>query len=141
MVRINLIHPRHLTDQHLIAEYNEILMLLSYVKRYPSKDRVERFTLGKGHMRFFKDKLLYIKKRHDALREEMLARGYRANKVVDLSIYPKELINDWEPTNDDLAVIKERITEKIRKKRWYYTYWRKRIDYESYLNMLINAQA
>jgi len=97
--------------------------------------------LGKGHMKFFKDKLIYIKKGNDAIREEMLARGYRVNKVVDLSIYPKELMNDWRPTNDYLAVIKERIAEKIRKRRGYYTYWRKRIDYESYLSMLINAEA
>jgi len=97
--------------------------------------------LGKGHIKFFKDKLIYIKKGNDAIREEMLARGYRVNKVVDLSIYPKELMNDWRPTNDDLAVIKERIAEKIRKSRGYYTYWRKRIDYESYLSMLINAEA
>jgi len=32
MVKINLIHPRYLTDQHLIAEYNEILMLLAYLR-------------------------------------------------------------------------------------------------------------
>ncbi|MBS3094344.1 hypothetical protein J4474_01630 [Candidatus Pacearchaeota archaeon] len=27
MVRINIIHPENLTDQHLVAEYLEILML------------------------------------------------------------------------------------------------------------------
>ena len=104
MVRINLIHPRYLTDQHPIAEYNEILMLLAYVRRYPKNDgvREERFKLGEGHMKFFKDKLLYIKRRHDAIREEMLARGYRASKSVDLSIYPKELLNDWSPSDNDL---------------------------------------
>ena len=35
MVRINLIHPKKLADQHLIAEYNEILMLLGHVKKFP----------------------------------------------------------------------------------------------------------
>ncbi len=142
MVRINLIHPMYLTDQHLIAEYNEILMLLAYVRMYPKKDgiRDERFTLGKGHMKFFKDKLLYIKRRHDAIREEMLARGYRASKSVDLSMYPKELLNDWSPSDNDLSIIKQRIVEKISKKRSYYTYHRRGID-ERYLDMLIHAQA
>jgi deoxyribonuclease (pyrimidine dimer) len=142
MVRINIIHPRYLTDQHLIAEYNEILMLLAYVRRYPKKDcmGVERFTLGKGHMKFFKDKLLYIKRRHDAIREEMSARGYRASKLVDISMYPRELLNDWSPSDEDLSIIKQRIIEKISKKRSYYTYHRKVID-ELYMDMLIHAKA
>jgi len=142
MVRINLIHPRYLTDQHLIAEYNEILMFLAYVQRHPNNNyKVKRFVLGKGHMRFFKDKLFYIKRRHDAIRGEMLARGYKASKIIDLSIYPKELINDWNPTSEDLVIIKHRIVEKIEKKSWYYTYRREKINYQRYFNILINAEA
>ena len=58
MVRINLINPRYLADQHLIAEYDEILMLLGYVKRYPKIDDIPtNYCLGKGHIRFFKDKI------------------------------------------------------------------------------------
>jgi hypothetical protein len=34
MVRVNLISPSKLADQHLIAEYDEILMLLGYVHRF-----------------------------------------------------------------------------------------------------------
>lgn len=139
MVRVNLVHPRYLTDQHLIAEYNEILMLMAYVRRYPSIDAIHRFTLGKGHMRFFKDKLLYLKRRHDALREEMHVRGYRAEKVIYLDIYPRELINDWIPGEDDLNIVKARIAEKVKRKPWYYTYYRKRIDCYEYIDMLSKA--
>lgn len=32
MARVNLIHLKKLADQHLIAEYSEILMLLVYEK-------------------------------------------------------------------------------------------------------------
>ena len=35
MVRINLINPKSLADQHLIAEYNEILMLLGHIDKFP----------------------------------------------------------------------------------------------------------
>ena len=63
MVRINLINPKKLTDQHLIAEYNEILMLLGYVKKYPKLEKIpSKYNLGKGHMLFFKNKLKYLKK-------------------------------------------------------------------------------
>ena len=82
MVRVNLIHPKSLADQHLIAEYDEILMLLGYVRRYPKKENIpEKYTLGKGHIKFFKDKLLYLKKRHELIKEEMKNN----NKIKKLS--------------------------------------------------------
>jgi hypothetical protein len=36
-MRINLINPRYLTDQHLIAEYREILMATKLLDRYYSR--------------------------------------------------------------------------------------------------------
>ncbi|MBT3297743.1 hypothetical protein HN385_02370 [archaeon] len=46
MVRINLIQPKYLADQHLIAEYNEILMLLKHVKKHPKiKNQPENYSL------------------------------------------------------------------------------------------------
>jgi deoxyribonuclease (pyrimidine dimer) len=74
MVRINIINPQNLADQHLIAEYDEMLMLLGYIKRYPEVKEGEipkEYCLGTGHMRFFKDKLLYIKNRHELIKKEM----------------------------------------------------------------------
>ena len=72
MVRVNLIPPRKLADQHLIAEYNEILMLLGYVRKYPMTEEIPKnYCLGKGHIKFFKNKLLYLKKRHENLKNEM----------------------------------------------------------------------
>jgi len=72
MVRVNLINPGCLADQHLIAEYAEILMLVGYIKKHPEKDNIPaRYTLKTGHMRFFKDKALYLKKRHEQLIKEM----------------------------------------------------------------------
>ncbi len=141
MVRVNLVHPRYLTDQHLIAEYDELLMLIAYIRRYPNADSINTFRLGKGHMRFFKDKLLYLKRRHDALREEMITRGYKAEKVIDLSIYPKELINDWIPREEDMLIVKARIAERVGRKPWYYTYYRRSIDYAEYIKMLNDAPA
>ena len=74
MVRINLIKPRFLSDQHLIAEYDEILMLIAYIKKY-SKTNLDKipnnYSLGKGHILFFKNKVLYLKNRHEKLKKEM----------------------------------------------------------------------
>lgn len=50
MVRVNLIDPKFLSDQHIIAEYDEILMLISYIRRSKIRDDIpKRYCLGKGH--------------------------------------------------------------------------------------------
>lgn len=143
MVRVNLINPKYLTDQHLIAEYNEIFMLLAYIKKHPKldEDQPKEFVLGKGHMKFFKDKLFYLKKRHDMLREEMKKRGFRATKIVKIENFPDKLKREWKPKEKDLEIIKKRIREKIRKKPDHYTYRRQKIREEEYLELLSLAPA
>ncbi|MEM3154965.1 MAG: pyrimidine dimer DNA glycosylase/endonuclease V [Candidatus Woesearchaeota archaeon] len=124
MVRINILPPKQLTDQHLIAEYNEILMLLGHTKKYPNiKTMPSDYCLGKGHITFFKNKLLYIKKRHEKLKKEMRKRGYTTNKTIDLSGFKKELINDWKPKDCDKKLIRKRIIHKLMEKPNYYTYY------------------
>jgi deoxyribonuclease (pyrimidine dimer) len=124
MVRINLITPVNLADQHLIAEYDEILMLLGYVKKYPKKENIpENYCLGKGHIRFFKNKLLYLKKRHELIKKEMRKRGFKTNITIELKKFDASLINDWVPEKKDFDIIKKRIIEKIKLKPDYYKYY------------------
>gem|GEM_PF-6983141 len=40
LVRVNLLPPRVLADQHLVAEYREIFMLLGHVRKYPAVNNV-----------------------------------------------------------------------------------------------------
>lgn len=143
MVRINLIHPKKLADQHLIAEYNEILMLLGYIERYPiikmikGKSEIpEEYTLNKGHILFFKDKLLYLKKRHTNIKNEMKKRGFKTNITIDLKKYPKNLHNDWRPKEKDFLIIRERIIWKINKKPNYYKYYRDYKPKEFFIRLL-----
>ena len=117
MVRINIINPKFLTDQHLIAEYNEMLMLVGYVKKYPCiKDIPERYVLGKGHMKFFKNKLLYIKKRHENIKKEMRKRNFKAEKTIYIEKFPKKLKNDFKPSEKDKKITNKRLMEKIESK-------------------------
>ncbi|MBL7051445.1 hypothetical protein ISS04_04795 [Candidatus Woesearchaeota archaeon] len=96
MVRINLIDPVNLADQHLIAEYNEILMLIGHVNKYPEiKEQPSEYCLGKGHINFFKDKLKYLKDRHELIKKEMRGRGFKTSKVIRLSAYSKKYRKDW----------------------------------------------
>lgn len=124
MVRVNLIEPNKLADQHLIAEYNEILMLLGYVKRNPAVVSIPEFyVLGPGHIRFFKNKLLYLKNRHESIKQEMIKRRFTPTKSIDLSIFDKVLIHDWKPREKDYTLIKARLREKLRKKPTWYRYY------------------
>lgn len=125
MVRINLVNPKNLADQHLIAEYNEILMLLGYVKKYSKikNDEIPKdYCLGKGHIKFFKNKLLYLKKRHELIKKEMQNRGFKTNHSINLQSFKKELIHDWKPNKQDKEIIKNRIIQKLKKKPKYYKY-------------------
>ena len=123
MVRINIINPNSLADQHLIAEYNEILMLLGHVDKFPIiKEQPEKYCLGKGHITFFKDKIKYLKERHELIKKEMKKRGFKILKIINLNKYTKEYRKNWKPKTKDKEIIKKRLIEKINLKPDYYRY-------------------
>jgi deoxyribonuclease (pyrimidine dimer) len=122
MVRINFISPKLLSDQHLIAEYNEILMLLGYIKKYPSLENIPKeYCLGKGHIRFFKNKLCYLKSRHESIKAEMRSRGFSPKKSLTISAFGKLYLNDWKPRKKDIMIIKNRLASKIKPDFRYYS--------------------
>ena len=64
MTRINIgIPPKQLTNKHLIAEHREIKRIPNVISKgkYNLKSIPPEFTLGKGHVSFFYDKLQYLK--------------------------------------------------------------------------------
>jgi len=126
MVRINLISPRKLSDQHLIAEYNEILMLVGHVKKFPEINEMpDKYSLGKGHITFFKNKLKYLKERHELIKKEMKRRGFVYRRKINLGNFKKELRNNWRPSKKDKGIIKKRLIQKINMKPNYYRYYKR----------------
>lgn len=119
MVRINLVSPRELTDQHLCAENVELKMWLrAYCNGRFKSDVPSKFVMGAGHQLFFKDKVEYIVWRRARVQQEMLKRGFTVNDAcVD--------INDprWKPTDEDINLIRERLKEKIAMKPDWYRYY------------------
>jgi deoxyribonuclease (pyrimidine dimer) len=120
-----------LADQHLRAEWVEFLMLPAFMKRslkskagFSTTDSI-KYTLNTGHAKFFYNKLNYVLKRYKEIELEMLKRGYQANPTLDLSIFDKNLFNDWTPNEQDMLVNIERIKLRISKKPDWYTYYRK----------------
>jgi len=132
MTRINLVNPRELSDQHLVAEYREIFMVGSSLQRsiksknwLKTKNNIpDEFTLNKGHVTFFYNKGMYLDKRYSLLVKEMKRRGMNPDpkRKFKKSQWPKNLYNDWKPKNKDLEIIRKRIEEKINLKPDWYRY-------------------
>ena len=130
MTRINLVKPSELSDQHLIAEYREIFMIGSALQRSMKSvnwiktinNLPPKFTLDKGHVKFFYDKGKYLEERYLDLIHEMKLRGMNPDpeRRFKREQWPDELYNDWQPNEEDIAVIRCRINQKIMQKpEWY----------------------
>lgn len=141
MTRINAGMPvKWLTDKHLIAEHREIKRIPNAVKNRKVRWDLpipDKFTLGKGHVRFFYNKIRYLERRYKRLHAECIKRGF---KVQDYSsafnLYQPdswfleqygqwshknkndsyELIQrayqDWVPTPEATELIRQRIKER-----------------------------
>ena len=130
MTRINIVPLQELADQHLVAEYREMFMVGSALQRtLASKNRdkslssiPEKFTLNTGHVKFFYNKGEYLHKRYDAIVEEMKRRGMNPDpeRKFKREQWPDELYNDWDPDEQELAIVRQRIQERIEAKPdWY----------------------
>ena len=123
MTRVNVIPPKDLTREHLIAEYREITRLpknltksLSRKTKEFSMDEIPPdYVLGKGHVKFFYDKMLFLQKRFESLVLEMKSRGYNPNYTDSTIFIPedKKFYNDYTPTENAIILNNERIKERL----------------------------
>jgi hypothetical protein len=153
MARVNVgVNPKYLADQHLIAESVEITMITGGFRKngYVIKSQApEQFSFGKGHINFFKDKLLYLDRRLKEVNAEMYARGFSASTTLDdvLQEAPQQYINDWQPTQRDTDEIRQRIASRLvdrangKAGQGYYRYKRSYItDVEQFSQDLLKSQ-
>ena len=119
MTRINVgIPPAELTDKHLLAEHREIKRIPNCVNKgkYNMDGIPDRFKLGKGHVKFFYNKLFYLFKRYIELYTECKNRGFNVQNYAKAWDHtPEELLNDYKPTERDRLIIQQRINEKLNK--------------------------
>ena len=119
MTRINCgIKPAELTMRHLLSEHRELKRIPNCVSRgrYNLKNVPKEFTLGKGHVAFFYDKLEYLRKRYEDLYKECKFRYFNVSYYGNAWDYiPKELMNDYIPTKRDEEIIRQRIKERLEK--------------------------
>ena len=149
MTRINAtVPPKSLCDQHLNAEYREIVRTVSLARnkfiKLGSIEKLrseipQRFTLGSGHVSFFYDKLKYIRDRFDALRQEMIDRGMVPTMTMENESFNGvlQLYNDWPGTLEANQLIIDRIYERAKGMK-RITFGGTPVTSETYYNILIN---
>ena len=119
MTRINVAIPvEELTNKHLIAEHREIKRIPNMVSSGRAKivDIPKEFTLGKGHVKFFYNKLGYLKERYEQIYNECKRREFKVTYYGSAwSNVPKHLMNNYLPTKRDEEIIRQRIKEKLNK--------------------------
>lgn len=137
MTRINLVDPTELTDQHLMAEWREIKMVPAALRRSLRTNTVSGilkkipsdFTLNKGHVTFFYNKIEYLKDRYKVLTSELMRRQFNISNTNIEDIFdsgiPNEFKGSYEPTTAAYEIIRQRIKEKIDMKPQWYKYCRK----------------
>jgi deoxyribonuclease (pyrimidine dimer) len=119
MTRINVaIPPAELTMRHLLAEHREMKRIPNCVSRgrYNLNSIPPQFTLGKGHVAFFYNKLKYLKDRYEDVYKECIFRGYNVDYYGNAwNEVPSQLMGDYTPTKRDEEIIRQRIKEKLEK--------------------------
>jgi deoxyribonuclease (pyrimidine dimer) len=128
MTRINVIPVEELTDQHLMAEYRELPMVMASARRssVATFKPSTVYTLNRGHVIFFYDKKKYLMNRWLDLIAELHLRSFnidpsqRKAHWKELDKFPQV---DWAPDAHARHVNEARINEKIAMKpEWYRFY-------------------
>jgi len=129
---MNLVSVNELTDQHLRAEFVETKMLIhAFFRSINSKNGIveerisKTYTLNKGHVYFFYNKMGFLKERYDKIITELKARNVNIDptKLADFSNVPINRLNNYFPTEDEIAISKKRIDQRISLKPEWYRYY------------------
>lgn len=131
-MRCNIIDVSLLADQHLIAERNELRFIPPLLsKKYKKQgmklvnDIPKDYCLGKGHMNFWLDKMLYLENRYNDITNEMLSRNFKPSQYITFDTTLAKSIGlylDWIPKEEDYYIIAKRIKEKLLLKVSWYRY-------------------
>ena len=150
MTRINIIPPSNLSDELITAELGELPRIFSLViKKIENNGEFnipKKFSLGKGHVTFFYDKIEYLYDRYLELRTEyMLRKGdwYSVShllKVIKRRLcikrFKRELYNNHSFTEEEMNILRKRITENIDGYKKPHHYYGKQLTKEEYKELI-----
>ena len=143
MTRINVIQPYQLLDEHLLAETRELPRIPNELIKHPKHlvlaDIPPVFTLNHGHVKFFRNKLLWLVNRHKVLKAECDLRGIKNDLwSIDERLFNPVMnmfaMNDYSVTDDAILINVERITERFCLRKSAYHYKGEKIDTDHEFN-------
>lgn len=127
MTRINLVDPSQLTDKHLMAEYRELPRVFTAVRKLQDQgkspkdiDIPETYVLGQGHVKFFYDKLIFLRIRYVAIQNELNCRGFNLNvdQYIQISKQAKSIDKQWQglyyPSPEEIYMNMARICKRSK---------------------------
>ena len=116
MTRINIgMPPASLSTKHLIAEHREIKRIPNMVASGKAKltNIPQHFSLGKGHVCFFYNKLGYLKSRYEQIYNKCINRGFNVSNYINAwDNVPEHLMGGFIPTQEEINLIVNRIKER-----------------------------
>lgn len=143
MTRINLIDPSVLTDKHLMAEYRELPRVFTAVnklvfhrkenerlgdgwRKFMESDQISSsYCLGKGHVKFFYNKLPWLIERYRTIYYELrIKRQFNLDKELSnhilndakflLNSIRLDMIEDWLPSLEEIYLNMARICKRSK---------------------------
>ena len=134
MTRINVVPVEELCDEHLRAEHRELTRIpngivtgklsgLGAPKSYTVRTE-DNPDGGRGHIKFFYDKLGYLHKRYQEILKELDNRGFKCENrwnPATFNVEYQRLWNNYEPTEEALKLNRKRISERMPKNAHYYS--------------------
>lgn len=138
MTRINLVDVTTMADQHLMAEYRELPRIVNEWKVKCNNIKFyqgipNKFCLGTGHVRFFRNKIRFLIQRYSLIVQELIKRNFKLQQqdmrdsVITNLLAIDEHQVDWFPTKEDIKISQARINEKLRQRPTFYRYYGKLI--------------
>lgn len=113
MTRVNVVSPKELSDQWLLAEYRELPRVLK--GNFSILNAPKQYKLGEGHVAWARYFALYTNARFKEIIKEMQYRGFKTSFNADLGKYITNGIkNDYRPNLNDLRVNRDRLIERYK---------------------------
>lgn len=144
MTRINLIDPKFLCDQHLLAEHRELTRIPNCIlsgkyKVEPHKISPE-YVLGTGHVTFFLNKIDFLFERYLQLHQECLNRNFAVTWKFPSLLKISKVNQQYEmyvPTKKEISLNKARLIERTPRKVLYNSI---EITQIQYIQMIMNEK-
>ena len=127
MTRINLVEPSQLTTKHLMAEYRELPRVFTAVEKLQSQGKSpedieipESYVLGQGHVKFFYDKVAWLRCRFISIGFELINRGVNIDERMFclIQISASKLHDKWQngyvPSPEEIYLNMARICKRSK---------------------------